>query len=338
MTRIASVDLIALAQRALAASGANPDMALKTAIALVDADALGLASHGVARVPTYAAHLRNGRADGSAVPTVLRSEGAVALVDAGTGLAFPACQLAVQLGMERARQHGVAFAGVGNSHHFGAAVYHLQPAADAGLVGIALGNAPAAMPAWGGKRPLFGTNPIAAAFPRAGHAPLMIDLSLSVVARGKLVVAAREGRSIPLGWALDADGQPTTDPVAGLAGSMVPAGGVKGTLLALLVDLLVGTLTGSHFGFEADSLLEEEGRVPRVGQVFLFIDPAALAGCDAYFARMESLVQAMLAEEHVRLPGDQRPLRRQEAERDGLQIPEALLHKLQQLAGNTPDS
>lgn len=333
MAHISVAELTALAQSALAACGAYPDMALKTATALVDADIQGLTSHGVARVPAYAAHLRNGRASGIAEPTVVRRGGAVLLVDAGTGLAYPACHLAVQQGMELARQQGAAFAAVGNSHHFGAAVYHLQPAAEAGLVGIAMGNAPAAMPAWGGKRPMFGTNPIAAAFPREGHAPLLIDLSLSVVARGKLVVAAREGRSIPPGWALDAEGRSTTDPVAGLAGSMVPAGGVKGTLLSLLVDLLVGTLTGSHFGFEADSLLEEAGNVPRVGQVFLFIDPAALAGRDTYGARIECLVEAMLQDEGVRLPGDQRPARRAAAERDGVVIPDALLQKLRQLAG-----
>lgn len=336
MAHITPADLTDIARRALAAAGAYPDMALKTATALVDADVQGMASHGVARVPAYAAHLRNGRASGSAEPVVRRQQGAVLWVDAGTGLAYPACHLAVQQGMAIARQQGVAFAVVGNSHHFGAAAYHLQPVAEAGLVGIALGNAPAAMPAWGGKRPMFGTNPIAAAFPRQNAAPLVMDLSLSAVARGKLVVAAREGKPIPLGWALDANGQPTSDPVAGLAGSMVPAGGVKGTLLAMLVDLLVATLTGSQFGFESDSLLEEEGNVPRVGQVFLFIDPAALAGQAIYFARMEALVQAMLVDDGVRLPGDQRPLRRQAVERDGLQVPDALLQKLQQLAGVAP--
>ena len=326
-------ELTALVCSALTAAGANADMALKTATALVDADVQGLTSHGVARVPAYAAHLRNGRASGSAEPVVRKQHGAVLWVDAGTGLAYPACHLATRRGMDIARQQGVALAVVGNSHHFGAAAYHLQPVAEAGLVGIALANAPAAMPAWGGKRPMFGTNPIAAAFPRQNAAPLVMDLSLSAVARGKLVVAAREGKPIPLGWALDANGQPTTDPVAGLAGSMVPAGGVKGTLLALLVDLLVGTLTGSQFGFEADSLLEEAGNVPRVGQVFLIIDPGALAGQATYFARMEALMQAILVEEGVRLPGDQRPLRRQAAEREGLQVPDVLMRKLQQLAG-----
>lgn len=332
MAHLSHSELFDIARRALAAAGANDTMARLTAEALVEADLQGLASHGVTRVSAYSAHLRNGRADGNAPPTVVRRQGSVVLVDAHMGLAYPACRLAVDEGIALARQQGVAFVAVANSHHFGAAAYHLRPVAEAGLVGLALGNSPAAMPAWGGKRPLFGTNPIAAAFPRDGHDPLLIDLSLSTVARGKLVVAAREGRSIPLGWALDADGQPTTDPKAGLAGTMVPAGGVKGTMLALVIDLLVATLTGSHFGFEADSLLDDEGRPPRVGQVFLFIDPAALAGRDTYFARIECLVPVMLEEDGVRLPGAQRLTRQREAERDGLDIPDALLERLHALA------
>jgi len=332
LAHLSHPDLLDIARRALAAAGANETMARSTAEALVEADLQGLPSHGVNRIPTYAAHLRNGRADGQAQPSFTRRQGSVLLVDAHMGLAYPACRLAVEEGIALARRQGVAFAAVANSHHFGAAAHHLRPVAEAGLVGLALGNSPAAMPAWGGKRPLFGTNPIAAGFPRDGHDPLLIDLSLSTVARGKLVVAAREGRSIPLGWALDADGQPTTDPKAGLAGTMVPAGGVKGTMLSLMIDLLVATLTGSHFGFEADSLLDDEGRPPRVGQVFLFIDPAALAGTGTYFARIETLVQVMLAEEGVRLPGAQRLARQRAAERDGVDIPDALLERLQALA------
>lgn len=330
---ISHTDLFELAREALARAGAADAMARLTARALVDADLQGLASHGVARVPVYAAHLRNGRANGLAEPVIKRRKGATMLIDAGTGLAYPACRLAVEQGVELAREQGVAFVAVGNSHHFGAAGYHLQAVADAGMVGLVLGNSPAAMPAWGGKRPLFGTNPIAAVFPRQGQAPLLMDLSLSAVARGKLVVAAREGRSIPLGWALDADGQPTTDPKAGLAGSMVPAGGLKGTLLALMIDLLAATLTGSHFGFEADSLLEAEGDVPRVSQIFLLIDPAALAGRETYFSRIEALVEVMLAEEGVRLPGAQRQASQRSAEVAGIELPPALLQALQQLAG-----
>src|SRR5262245_26035613 len=232
-------ELTDLATRALARAGANADMAASTARALVYADARGLASHGVSRIPQYATHLRNGRADGAARPEIVRSKGGAILVDARCGLAFPACALAVHTAISRAREFGVAFAAVGNSHHFGVAAYHLESVGAAGMVGIAMGNSPAAMPAAGGRRPLFGTNPIAAVFPRASSPPVVLDLSLSEVARGKLMIAARKGDSIPLGWALDSQGNPTTDPKAGLEGSMLPMGGSKGAMLALLVELLV---------------------------------------------------------------------------------------------------
>ena len=281
-------------------------MADATARALVYADAQGLASHGVSRVPQYATHLANGRADGAAQPRVVRAKGGAVLVDARCGLAFPACALAVDEAIGRAREFGVAFAGVTNSHHFGAAAYHLEPVGAAGLVGLAMGNSPAAMAAAGGRRPLFGTNPIAAVFPRRDAPPLVIDLSLSEVARGKLMVAAKEGRAIPLGWALDADGQPTTDPKAGLEGSMLPMGGTKGAMLALVVELLVTALTGAAMGFEASSFFVDEGNRPRLGQAFLVIDPDAFAGRATFLDRVETLIAEMAKEPGVRLPGARR--------------------------------
>ena len=287
-------DLHRLAVRALERSGAQPAMAEATARALVYADAQGLPSHGVARIPQYATHLVNGRADGTAVPAVVQARNGAVLVDARSGLAFPACALAVDEALRRAHECGVAFAGVTNSHHFGVAAYHLEVVGAAGMVGLALSNSPSAMPAAGGRRALFGTNPIAAVFPRANGAPLLIDLSLSEVARGKLMVAARDGKAIPAGWALDADGNPTTDPKAGLAGSMLPMGGTKGAMLALVVELMVTALTGAAMGFEADSFFVDAGNRPRLGQAFLVVDPGALAGRDTYLARVETLIAAML--------------------------------------------
>jgi len=332
MPRLAPAELEALAERALRKAGANAAMALATARALVAADARGLASHGVARVPQYATHLRNGRADGAAVPAIVASKGATALIDARCGLAFPACALAVDTALAKAREHGVAFAGVTNSHHFGVAELHLAPVAAAGMVGIALGNSPAAMPAAGGRTPLFGTNPIAAVFPRRDAAPLAIDLSLSEVARGKLMVAAKEGRPIPLGWALDREGKPTTDPKAGLQGSMLPVGGTKGAMLALVVELLVTAMTGAAFGFEASSFFVDEGNRPRIGQAFLVLDPAALAGRDVYLERVETLVAAMLADEGVRLPGARRTTLAARAALEGIELPQALIDQLAKLA------
>ncbi|MFO1191067.1 MAG: Ldh family oxidoreductase [Rhodoferax sp.] len=335
MARLSLAQATELVERALRAAGAHAGMAASTARALVLAESQGLASHGLSRVPQYATHLRNGRADGAAVAQVARQKGAALLVDARQGLAFPACDLAVAQAVDTARALGVCFAGVTNSHHAGVLVDHLRAVADAGLVGLAFTNSPAAMPAAGGRHPVFGTNPVAAIFPRRDADPLMIDLSLSEVARGKLMVAAKEGRSIPAGWALDADGNPTTDPQAGMLGSMLPIGAVsspKGAMLALVVELLVTALIGAQFGFEASSFFVDEGNQPRIGQAFLVIDPGALAGSDRYFERMETLIAEMLVDDGVRLAGGRRLALQRTAHKDGIAIPEALHAQIVALA------
>ena len=331
--KFAPAPLLDLMRRALEKSGASPAMAAATAAALVAAELDGIPSHGASRVPQYCGHVRIGRATGSAVPKVERERGGACLVDAGGGLAFEACALAVREAIRRARSHGVAFVSVANSNHFGVAAFHTEPIAEAGLVGLAFGNSPAAMPMWGGKRALFGTNPIAAAFPRRGAPPMVVDLSLSEVARGKLMVAAREGKPIPAGWALDKDGNPTTDPKAGLEGMMLPAGGAKGAMLALTVELLACALSGSAFGFESDSFFTEEGRPTRIGQAFLAIDPDALAGREVFLDRVETLVAAMLADEGVRLPGDRRRANRERIAKEGIALAPDLAAKIRALAG-----
>jgi len=335
MAQLSIEDASRLAVGALRRAGAGEAMAISTARALVRAEAQGLASHGLSRVPQYATHLRNGRARGSAIPAVTRHKGAAILVDAGQGLAFPACDLAISTAITAAQTLGVCFAGVTNSHHCGVLVDHLRAVADAGMVGLGFANSPAAMPAAGGKHPIFGTNPIAAAFPRRNADPLLIDLSLSEVARGKLMVAAKEGRAIPLGWALDSQGQPTTDPNAGLAGSMLPLGAAsspKGAMLALIVELLVTAVIGAQFGFEASSFFVEEGNAPRIGQAFIVIDPGALSGQDVYYERMETLVSEMLIDDGVRLAGARRTSLEEKARISGLTIPDALKDQLDRLA------
>jgi (2R)-3-sulfolactate dehydrogenase (NADP+) len=322
-------------EKVLSHCGAHPGMAAATARSLVLAEAQGIASHGLSRVPQYATHLKNGRANGQAVAQVARRKGAALLVDAGQGLAFEACELAVRQALTVAREMGVCFVGVSNSHHCGVLVDHLRPVAQAGLVGLAFANSPAAMPVAGGRHAIMGTNPIAAIFPRQGHDPLMIDLSLSEVARGKLMVAAKEGRSIPLGWALDAQGQPTTDPKAGMAGSMLPVGAAsspKGAMLALVVELLVTAVIGAQFGFEASSFFVDEGNAPRIGQAFLVIDPGALGGSASYFERIEVLIREMLVDEGVRLAGARRLALERAAAEQGVKIPDALMAQLQALA------
>lgn len=335
MAHLSMEEACGLAERALRQAGAHQAMAASTAKALVRAEAQGLASHGLSRVPQYATHLSNGRADGKAHAVISRHKGAALLVDAGQGLAFPACDLAVATAITTAQSLGVCFAGVTNSHHCGVLVDHLRAVADAGMVGLGFANSPAAMPAAGGKHPVFGTNPVAAAFPRRAADTMMIDLSLSEVARGKVMLAAKEKRPIPLGWALDSQGQPTTDAQAALSGSMLPLGAVsspKGSMLALIVELLVTAVVGAQFGFEASSFFVDEGNAPRLGQAFVVIDPGALAGRDVYYERMETLIDEMLIDDGVRLAGARRTSLEQQATKSGLTIPDALKHQLDMLA------
>jgi (2R)-3-sulfolactate dehydrogenase (NADP+) len=333
MPRLTLADAESLARAALAAAGANPAMAALTARSLVAAESEGQAGHGLSRVPQYAAFLANGRADGAAEPAILAERGGAVLIDAGHGLAYPAIARAVEEAAARAASHGIAYAGVTNSHHSGAMGLPVAELARRGLVALAFTNSPAAMPVPGGRRPLMGTNPVAAAFPRRGAEPLVIDMALSEVARGRIMVAAKEGRPIPEGWALDAEGRPTTDAKAALGGAMLAMGGAKGALLALVVELLCCALTGSAFGFEADSFFQDEGNRPRLGQAILAIDPGALAGQGAFLDRVEAMVAAMQGDPGVRLPGSRRRGLSARAAAEGVEVPQPLLDRLRALAG-----
>ena len=326
--KLSLTEVRSLVAAELQRAGALAQTAESTARALVLAEAQGLGSHGLSRVAQYATHLRNGRVNAGAQAKVLRRKGGSLVVDAEEGLAFPACDLAVREAVATAREQGVVFAGVVRSHHCGVVVDHLRAAAAAGMVGLGFANSPAAMPAAGGKHPIFGTNPVAAVFPRRNADALMIDLSLSEVARGKVMVAAKNGQPIPLGWALDAAGQPTTDAQAALAGSMLPLGSVsspKGAMLALVVELLVTALVGANFGFEASSFFVDEGNRPGIGQAFVIVDPGALAGAAHYLDRIEVLVAEMLRDDGVRLPGARREALRRRAEADGIEVPDAMV-------------
>ncbi|MBB5445668.1 MULTISPECIES: Ldh family oxidoreductase [unclassified Paraburkholderia] len=329
MARLFPDALTALAIGALRRADASPATAGSTACALVYADVRGLSSHGVSRLPMYCAQLRNGRVDPAAQAVIVADRGAAVLIDGADGLAYPACDLAVATLAERARQYGSAVAGIRRSHHFGVGAAHLAALGEAGMVALAFSNSPAAMPAWGGRRALFGTNPIAAVFPRRNGAPLVIDLALSQIARGKIALAARDGKPIPEGWATTRDGLPTTDARAALDGMMLPFGGAKGAMLALVVELLAAALSGANFGYEAGSFLTEEGERSRIGHLFWAIDPGALAGDDAYLSRVEALIEMMLMDDDVRLPGYRREQLAQAAYAEGVDIPDALIAQLE---------
>ncbi|HKH95378.1 MAG TPA: Ldh family oxidoreductase, partial [Beijerinckiaceae bacterium] len=209
---------------ALMRANTSEPNARSVARALVRAEAEGLKGHGLSRVPTYAAQARVAKIDGFATPQVTRPKPAVVAVDAAHGFAFPALDAAVAALPEAARAQGVAVAPIRRSHHAGAAGHPVEALAEAGLVALLFANTPAAIAPWGGTKPLYGTNPIAFACPVPGALPIVIDLSLSKVARGNILAAKQRGDAIPEGWAFDAEGRPTTDPDAALAGTMAPLG------------------------------------------------------------------------------------------------------------------
>jgi (2R)-3-sulfolactate dehydrogenase (NADP+) len=208
----------------------------------------------------------------------------------------------------------------------------LLEVAAAGLVGVAFTNSPAAIPAWGGKKALFGTDPVAFAFPRKDADPIVVDLALTTVVRGKIMMAMQKGETIPEGWALDRDGRPTTDPKEAIErGSLFPIGGAKGAMLALAFELVCAALTGAAIGPEADSFFSEQGNKPRIGQAFLAIDPDALAGRAKYLERVEAVVRLMLADAGVRLPGSKRFASERKLRAEGIEVPDELLAKIEKL-------
>ena len=310
-------------------------MAAAAAKYLVAAEAQGLATHGVARITTYCAHLKSGRVRRDAVPRVVHQSPSACVVDAETGLGFEPCELALENAALRARSQGIAFAGVTNSHHCGALGPLIEPVAERGLVALAFSTAPAAISPWGGKRPLFGTNPVAAVFPRHDAPPLVVDLSLTQVTRGQIMLLQSEGKPIPDGWGMDKEGRATTDANAILhGGSLHAVGGAKGTMLALAVELICCALTGAALSHQLESLHLEHGTPLKLGQAFIAIDPQRLAGTAVYNERVEALVRAMLEEPGVRLPGERRHRLASAAERDGIELSPVLLAQLRALAGH----
>ena len=298
LTRVEQIAALAL-QRA----GASTTQAAAVARSIRAAESEGTRGIGLGYLPWYCQHLRVGKIIGDAVPTLTTPRAGVVMVDAQGGFAHPAFEAGEVALVTAAQAQGIAIMGVTNAYACGVLGYFSERLAQAGLVSITVTNASSTMAPWGGKTPFFGTNPWAFGAPREG-APLVIDSSSSATAFVNLATAAAEGRAIPPHWALDADGQPTTDAAEGLEGSIAPAGGHKGGALALMVEVLAAGLTGANWSFQASSLGDDAGGPPHLGQSFIAIDPAAMA--PGFTQRLEVMLTAMLAQDGVRLPGARR--------------------------------
>src|SRR4051812_33995301 len=270
--------LLKLARTALEKAGAHSKMAEAAAHHVMRAEEQGLPTHGMSRVPFYCAMLKNGRADGAAQPAMVTDRAGVCLIDNKDGLPYVSVQWALDEVIQRARRNGIAFAGIRNSAHVGVLGIHLLQVAEAGLVGFAFTNSPAAIPAWGGKKGLFGTNPVAAVFPRKNQQPIVIDLALTTVVRGKIMMAMKRGERIPEGWALDRHGKPTTDPKEAIEhGSLFPIGGAKSAMLAPMFELIFASLPRAAIGPPGDSFFSPGGKPPRLRPAVLPLDPGSPA-------------------------------------------------------------
>ena len=317
-----------LCVRALLASNVSEANARSTAKALLRAEADGQKGHGLSRVPSYSGQALSGKVDGHAVPSLSRPGTALIRVNAKSGFAYPAIDIACEPLPSIAAVTGVASACIYNSHHLGQAGAHAERLANEGLVALVFTNSPKAINFWGGRDPMMGTNPIAFAAPRANAAPLVIDLALSKVARGKILAAKNAGEKIPDSWALNADGNPTDDPSEAMQGSMLPIGDAKGAALVLMVELLAAALTGSNFGYEASSFFDAEGDSPGIGHTLIVFDPAMSSG--GHFAeRMDNLITAIDHTDGARLPGIKRLEYRRKAAQKGVEISSALLRDIE---------
>jgi (2R)-3-sulfolactate dehydrogenase (NADP+) len=331
VTRLSLDEVEALSTQMLVASGASSLQADATARSIRDAEADGIRTVGLSYLPTYCDHVACGKVKGDAVPTVTRPRPGTVVVDAGLGFCHPAYEAGEPPLVEATRANGVGLLVLTHSYSAGVLGWFVERLARQGLVGIMFANSSALMAPHGGKRPFFGTNPIAWAAPRTSGDPVVADLSSSTVAWVKVNAAAQAGETIPLGWALDTDGNPTTDPRAALAGSMAPAAGHKGSALALLVDVMSGGVAGSNFSHEAGNFGGTADGPPDVGQVVLALDPAAAMG-PSFIDRLEHEFTALAAEPGVRLPGDRRLAERSQATIDGVDVPDDLMALLRSYA------
>lgn len=297
--------------------------------ALVHADMDGLHSHGVARLYAYAKQAKNGKVDGRAVPLLSQLTPSALSVDAAGGFAYPAIQLGLGEAEKRVKTSGIVALSIGQSHHAGAIGQFIEPLAKRGLMVLAFSNATAAIAPAGGNRALFGTNPIAFSCPRVDEEPLLLDLSLSKVARGKIKLAADAGREIPEGWAVDSAGMPTTDAQQALEGALIPIGDSKGAVLAMMLELLCAGLSNSNYAYQAGSFFTEQGVQPRIGQLFILIDPERF---NPHFTQhAEALFTEILKQEGTRIPGANRLSSRREAIENGIELDDELMAQIEAL-------
>lgn len=287
------MDLKRFCQQIFERLGVNSEDAALAADALIRANLEGTDSHGISRLAIYAKRMREGRINSKPLITCHKKGESVLLVNGDNGLGQIVSAHAIQKGIELAKETGVAAIAVRNSNHFGTAAYFCQLACEAGVAAMVLTNSPSGIPPWGGTKAFFGTNPIAFGFPTGTSTPVIIDMSTSVVARGKIILAAKQGQPIPNGWAINEQGDDTQDPSEALKGAVLPIGGAKGYTLALAVEIFTGILSGAAFGPHVQNIYNEKDQHANVGHFFLLFDIEKFMPLTQFYAVMSLFLEEM---------------------------------------------
>lgn len=327
-TNMSLTAIHSLAKDALMANGCDAENAGAVADIVTKAEGDGCHSHGLMRLPGYVATLKSGKVNGKARPTIKKLAPAVVQVNGHNGFAPLALQRGKKHLIEAAQTCGIAAMPLIGIHHFAALWTEVEPVAKAGLIGFACTSyKPAVIPA-GGSAALYGTNPIAFGWPRPGKPPMVFDQASSVMARGEVMLASREGHSLPEGVGVDAAGNPTTDPDEVLKGALLAFGGHKGSSIAMMVELLAGGLIGESFSFEAAARDNGDGGPPQGGEFMFAIDPNLMGDAGGWANHAEALFDKITAQPGARLPGARRHHNRAETAKTGVAVSNIVLDKI----------
>jgi len=308
---------------------------------LVEASLRGVDSHGIMRVPLYAARLDNGLVNKSPRMRLLKEGSTTAVLDADNAMGQVASRRAMEIAIEKAEQHDTAHVVVRHSNHFGAAAHWAAMALPHQMIGYCTTNGPPVMAAWGGADAVMCNNPVGVAIPSRRPAPMIVDMAMSVAAGGKIRYAARHGLSIPEGWALDANGSPTTDPKAAQDGVLLPFAGHKGYALALIGDVMAGVLSGAAFGSSVGFLWDNATDVQNVGHYFSVTKVAAFLDVDDFLGRVDALTSELSSSrpatgsEGVLIPGDPEWRTQALRQKEGIPVSDSLLADFKSLSKRT---
>lgn len=333
-TTIIPATLQAFTAELLVRAGMPSDDAAFSAHCLVQTNLWGIDSHGVLRLPIYVQRLRSGAVNPQPQVTTLRGGLGLEVLDGDDGLGFVVGRAAMQRAIELARQFNIGAVGAVRSNHFGAAALYARMAAEQGLVGIAMTNVMPNVVAPGGARPITGNNPLAIAIPTFAEFPFVLDISLSNVAGGKLLLASKKGEKIPLDWATDREGRPTDDPAVGFAGFLLPVGGHKGLGLSYVVDILCGVLIGGAFQHQLRSMYQQAGEPSLTGHFMLALNPLALMSQQELQDRMAQFAQTIHQSpvwdpgREMLLPGELEHRTALERQQTGIPLPASLYDEL----------